>query len=88
LRGVLRIVEHDGVQVAVPGVKDFADLKAVSIADLPDVAQRLRKFRTRNDAVKDIIAGGRRPSAPKAFLRPFQRRLRSALSRATRTSRA
>jgi len=41
-----------GCKVAVAGVEDVADLKAVLIADLPDAAQSLRKFRTRDDAVK------------------------------------
>ena len=44
MRRVAGIVEHDGVQVAVPGVKDVADLKAVSITDLPDVARACGSF--------------------------------------------
>src|SRR6266705_2870852 len=59
LGGITRIVEDDGVQVAVAGVKNIADLKAVLLADLLDAAQRLRKFRTRNNAVENVIAGGK-----------------------------
>src|SRR3989442_597860 len=59
LRGIPGIVEDDGVQVAVAGVKNIADLKAVLLADLLDAAQRLRKFRTRNNAVENIIAGSK-----------------------------
>src|SRR5713226_8451646 len=55
---VARIEEHDGVEVAVAGVEDVADLKAELIADLADAAQSLRKFRTGNDTVEDVIAGG------------------------------
>jgi len=71
LRRVAGIVEHDGVQVAVPGVKDVADLKAVLIADLPDAAQSLRKFRTRNDAVEDVIAGGQAAERAESVLATF-----------------
>ena len=59
LRGIPGIVEDDGVQVAVAGVENIADLKAVLLADLLDAAQRLRKFRTRNNAVENVIAGSK-----------------------------
>src|SRR6266478_1239164 len=55
---VARIEEHDGMEVAVAGVKNVADLKAVLIADLLDAAESLRELRTGNDAVEDVIAGG------------------------------
>ena len=68
---VTRIEENDGVQVAVAGVKDVADLKAVLIADLPDAAQSLRKFRTRNDAVEDVIARGQAAERAESVLAAF-----------------
>ena len=71
LRGVAGIVEYDGMQVAVAGVEDVADLKAVLIADLPDAAQSLRKFRTRDDAVKDVIAGGQAAERAESVLAAF-----------------
>jgi len=57
LRGVARIVEDDGVEIAVAGVKDVADLKTELRPDLPDAAKSLREFRTGNDAVENVIAG-------------------------------
>src|SRR5438132_1498667 len=71
LRGVAGIVENDGVQVAVASVEDVTDLKAVLIADLPDAAQRLRKFRTRDDAVEDIIAGSQAAECAESVLAAF-----------------
>src|SRR6266702_7631162 len=64
LRGIPRIVEDDGMEIAVAGVKNIADLKAVLLADLLDAAQRLRKFRTRNNAIENVIA--RRKPAERA----------------------
>ena len=57
LRGVARIEENDGVQVAVAGVKDVADEAAILLAKLLNVAERLRKLAAWNDAVEDIVAG-------------------------------
>ena len=71
LRGVAGIVENDGVQVAVASVENVTDLKAVLIADLPDAAQSLRKFRTRNDAVEDVIAGGQAAERAESVLAAF-----------------
>jgi hypothetical protein len=59
------------VQVAVAGVKDVADLKAVLIADLPDAAKGLRKFRTGNDAVQNVIAGGQAAERAESVLAAF-----------------
>jgi hypothetical protein len=71
LRGVAGIVEHDGVQVAVAGVENVSDLKAILIADLLDAAQSLRKFRTRNDAVEDVIAGGQAAECAESVFAAF-----------------
>ena len=71
LHGVAGIVEDDGMQVTVPGVEDVADLKAVLIADLSDAAQSLREFRTRNDAIKDVIAGGQATERAESVLAAF-----------------
>src|SRR5260370_37810471 len=73
LRGITRIVEDDGMQVAVAGVKNIADLKAVLLADLLDAAQRLRKFRTRNNAVENVIAGGKAAERTERRFPPFPR---------------
>jgi len=69
--GALKLRGVAGVQVAVPGVKDVADLKAVLKADLPDAAQSLRKFRTGDDSVKDIIAGGQAAERAESVLAAF-----------------
>ncbi len=71
LRGVAGIVKYDGMQVAVAGVEDVTDLKAVLIADLPDAAKGLRKFRTGNDAVEDVIAGGQAAKRAESVLAAF-----------------
>src|ERR1700674_2731431 len=65
------IVEHDGVQIAVAGVENVADLKAVLIADLADAAEGLRKFRTGYDAVEDVIAGGQAAERAESVLAAF-----------------
>jgi hypothetical protein len=71
LRGVAGIVEHDGMQVAVAGVENVSDLKAILIADLPDAAESLGKFRTGNDAVEDVIAGGQAAECAESVLAAF-----------------
>ena len=55
---VAEIVENDGMEVAIAGVEDVADVEAELIADFLYAAQSLRELRTRNHAVKDVDAGG------------------------------
>src|SRR5713226_9049570 len=45
------------MQVAVTSVKNVADGEAVFLADFVDVTKGLREFRTRDDAVEDVVAG-------------------------------
>src|SRR5713226_10482606 len=45
------------MQVAVTGVKNVADGEAVFLSNFVDVAKGLRKFRTRDDAVENVVAG-------------------------------
>src|SRR3982751_4197209 len=56
LRGVAWIKQHDGMQIAVAGVKNIPDKAAVFFAELLNVAQSLWKLAARNDAVKNIVA--------------------------------
>jgi hypothetical protein len=56
LRGVSRIEQHDGMQIAVAGVKNITDEAAVFLTELLNVTKRLRKLASRNDAVKNIVA--------------------------------
>ena len=53
---VARIIENNGMKVAVASVENIANVKAVPRADFPDVAKRLRKLGAGNDAVKDVVA--------------------------------
>jgi hypothetical protein len=71
LRGVARIVQNDGVQIAVPGMKNVADLKAELRANLLDAAESLRKFRTRDDAIEDVIAGSEAAERAEGVLAAF-----------------
>ena len=71
LRGIARIVEDDGVEVAVTGVKNIADLKAELRADLLNAAKGLRKLRTRDDAIEDVIAGREAAECSESVLAPF-----------------
>ncbi len=68
---VARIEEHDGMEVAVAGVKNVADLKAVLIADLLDAAESLRELRTGNDAVEDVIARGQAAECAESVFAAF-----------------
>src|ERR1700683_1368298 len=56
-----RVKKNDGVQVAIAGVKNIADLESVSAANFADMTQRLREFGARNHTVLHII-GRRKPS--------------------------
>ena len=55
---VAEIVENDGVEIAVASVENVADVESELSADFLDAAERLREFRTRNDAVENVDAGG------------------------------
>jgi hypothetical protein len=68
---VARIVEHDGVEIAITGVKDVADSKAELLTDLLNAAQSLREFGARDDAVQDIDTGGDAPEGPEGILAAF-----------------
>ena len=88
LGGVAGVVEDDGMQIAVAGVENIADLKTELRADFLDAAEGLRKFRTRNHAVEDVAAGSEAAERTEGVFAAFPEKLRSALSRARRTSRA
>ena len=55
---VAEIVKNDGMEIAIAGVKDVSDVEAELSADFLDAAQGLRKFRTGDDAVEHVDAGG------------------------------
>ena len=55
---VAEIVENDGMEIAVTGVKDVADLESELIADFLNAAQRLWKLGAGNYAVEHVDAGG------------------------------
>ena len=57
LSAVARVEENNRMEIAVASVKDVADLKAELRADVLDAREGLRKFGTRDDAVKNVIAG-------------------------------
>src|SRR4029077_3163726 len=75
LRGVARIVKDDGVEVAVAGMKNVADLKTELCADLLDAAKGLRQFRTRDDAVENVIAGSETAKRTESILAAFPEEL-------------
>ena len=52
-----RVVEHERVEVAVAGVKDVADAKAVLARELVDSPQHLGEPRARHDAVLHVVVG-------------------------------
>src|ERR1700682_1361237 len=71
LSGIARVVEHDGMKVAITGVKNVADLKARALADFLDAAQGLREFRARNDTVEDVVGGRQTAECAKGILAGF-----------------
>ncbi len=72
---VAGIVEDDGMKVAVSGMENIADIKAVLRADLPDAAESLRKFCARNDAIEDVVAGSEAAESAKSVLAAFPEEL-------------
>src|SRR5256884_985286 len=68
---IARIVENDGMKVAVAGVENIANVETISRADLADAAKRLRKFGARNDAVENIVAGSEAAKSAKGVLAAF-----------------
>ena len=49
---VARIVEDDGVQIAVAGMKNIADGEAVFLPDELNLLQSLGEFGTRDNAIR------------------------------------
>ena len=72
---VAGIEEHNGMQVAVAGVENIADLKAVLIADLADAAQSLGKFGTRDHTVEDVVAGGQAAEGTESVFAAFPKKV-------------
>src|SRR5215472_18294294 len=68
---IARIVENNGMKVAVARVENIANVEAVSRADLADAAKGLRKFGARNDAVEDVVAGSEAAKRAKGVLAAF-----------------
>ena len=56
---VAGIIENNRMKVAVSRMKNIADVEAVARADFADAAKRLWKLGPRNDAVEDVVAGGK-----------------------------
>jgi hypothetical protein len=54
---VARIEKYYGVEIAVAGVKNVADVEAVLSADFVDATESLLKLRARNYSVENIVAG-------------------------------
>src|SRR6267143_2986870 len=71
LGGIARVVEDDGMQIAITGVEDVADLKTELRADFLDAAESLRKFRTRNHAIEDVVAGSETAERAESVLAAF-----------------
>ena len=71
LFGVARIVENDGVKIAVAGMEDVADVKAELLADFLNAAKSLRKFRAGDDAVEYVDAGGDAAERAESVLAAF-----------------
>jgi len=57
VRRIARIVEDDGMEVAVTGMKNVADLKTVGFGNFGDAAESLRELGARDHAVENVIAG-------------------------------
>ena len=53
-----RVVEHEGVEVAVARVEDVADPQAVLRRQLVDSPKHRREPRARHDAVLHVVVGG------------------------------
>ena len=68
---VARVVKNDGMKVAIASVKNIANVEAVARADFADMAKRLWKFGARNDAVKDVVAGGEAAESAKSVFAAF-----------------
>jgi hypothetical protein len=59
LFGDARVEEDDGMQVAITGVEDISDFEAVLAADFLDAAKSGGQFGAGDDAVLDVIRGGK-----------------------------
>jgi hypothetical protein len=57
MRGIAGIVKNDGVEIAVAGMKDVADLESVGFSDFRNAAKGLRELGAWDDAVENVIAG-------------------------------
>jgi len=68
---VARIVENDGMKVAIASVENVADIEAVARTNFADAAQGLRKFGARDNAVKNIVAGGEAAESAEGVLAAF-----------------
>src|SRR6266850_3125352 len=71
LGGVPRIVEDDGMQIAVTGVENVANLKTELRADFLDAPKGLRKLRTGDHAIQDVIAGSETAQRAEGILAAF-----------------
>lgn len=72
---VARIVKNDGMKIAVAGMENVADVKAVARADFADAAKGLWKFCAGDDAVKNIIAGGETAESAEGVFAAFPEEL-------------
>ena len=72
---VAQIVENDGMKIAVAGMEDVADVESELSTDFLDAAERLRKFRTRDDAVEDVDPRGDAAECAEGILATFPEQL-------------
>ena len=68
---VARIERNDRVQIAIPGVKNVADLEAILFSDFFDALERGRKFRARDHAVLHVIGWRNAPHGAERVLAAF-----------------
>jgi hypothetical protein len=68
---VAEIVENDGMEIAVAGMEDVADVEAELGTDFVNATQGLRKFRTRDHAVEDVDAGSDAAERAEGILAAF-----------------
>ncbi len=86
LAGLVGVVEDQGMQIAVAGVKNVGDAKTVFFGEIADSRQRLRQRPARNSPVHAEIIGRNPPHRRKRRLapRPEQIALRLGLGNLTR----
>src|SRR5258705_246406 len=59
------------IEIAVTGVENVADLKAEVRTDFLDATEGLRKSRTRNHAIEDVVAGSETTERAERVLAAF-----------------